>query len=135
MTDAELQAEIDREAARIRAWRDLNQVDTKGLLVIPDRLVRQLAEHLVANRAVELQNDTRLLVEAARQALKDFDAYDTAGLAVPLLPESYGLLLKALVPFGGQFLPPAEITTTDEQTGVTLSQASLEAIRAIQRGE
>ncbi len=74
-----LQAEIDLEAGRIRVWRACNQVDTKGLLVFPDRLVRQLAEHLVNNRAVKLQNDTRVLVEAARDAADYLDAQYEAG--------------------------------------------------------
>lgn len=78
MTD-DLQAKIDLEAARIRAWQDFEvRQDIRSVGILDDRLIEGLASHLVRNRAVELQNDTRLLVEAAEDAVlafKELGAY------------------------------------------------------------
>lgn len=65
MTDDDLQAEIDLEADRIRVWRETRRyrADLRVAVIRED-----LAAHMVNNRAVKLQNDTRVLVEAAREA-------------------------------------------------------------------
>ncbi len=96
MTDAELQAEIDLEAARIRAWQDFEvRQDIRSVGILDDRLIEGLASHLVRNRAVVLQVNTLRLVEAAR-ATKGYLNRDRNELSAS------GLMLIidfALIPF------------------------------------
>ncbi len=79
MTDAELQAEIDLEADRIRAFRDYEQGRYGGFEVptLGERIIQSLAEHLVRNRAVPVYANTEALVKAAEAHIKAFHAYDT----------------------------------------------------------
>ncbi len=64
MTD-DLQAEIDRERGRFRVFFRHWRIRHNKSSFYPEDFELPLARHMVANRAVELQNDTRVLVEAA----------------------------------------------------------------------
>lgn len=109
MTD--LQAEIDAEADRIRVFFRCWQRQHNRLSFNLEDFTVDLAEHQVRNRAVVLQNDTRVLVEAARYTIESFNQEQLSHY--PQTNQAIGDLLDAVAPFEtapnddtGQDVPP-----------------------------
>lgn len=75
-------------------------IETGGLVGRASReYCHDLAEHIL-NEWLQVESlEVEMLVKAARAALGQYAAIDAAGHPVPLTPETYGNLLRALAPF------------------------------------